>query len=67
MVWRDGRLERAVSSRPQGRCVRVRRDGDRAVEEPMPVEVLAGRETGAVPDDVREFRAATRHRAGLRR
>jgi dipeptidase E len=67
MVWRDGRLERAVSSRPRGRCVRVRRDGDRAVEEPMPVELLAGRQAGAVPDDVREFRAAARHRAGMRR
>jgi dipeptidase E len=63
MVWRDGRLERAVSSRPRGRCVRVRRDGDRAVEEPMPVELLAARDPRAVPDDVAEFRAATRHRA----
>ena len=67
MVWRDRRLERAVSSRPQGRCVRVRRDGDRAVEEPLPVEVLAGPDHRHTPDDVREFRATTRRRAALGR
>jgi hypothetical protein len=67
MVWRDRRLERAVSSRPQGRCVRVRRLGDGAVEEPLPVEVLAGSDHRHTPDDVREFRTATRRRAALGR
>jgi hypothetical protein len=44
--------------------VRVRRAGDRAVEAPLPVEVLADREPlRAVDSDVREFRATTRLRA----
>jgi hypothetical protein len=43
----------------------VKRAGDRAVEEPMRVEVIADREPTlhAVDADVREFRATTRFRA----
>src|SRR6185295_18748260 len=65
LLFRDGRLERVVSSRPGAGCVRVKRAGDRAVEEPMRVEVIADREPTlhAVDADVREFRATTRFRA----
>jgi dipeptidase E len=64
LLFRDGRLERVVASRPGAGCVRVRRAGDRAVEAPLPVEVLADREPlRAVDSDVREFRATTRLRA----
>jgi dipeptidase E len=64
LLFRDGRLERVVASRPGPGCVRVRRAGDRAVEQPLPVEVLADREPLHVIDaDVREFRATTRLRA----
>jgi len=64
LLFRDGRLERVVASRPGAGCVRVRRAGDHAVEAPLPVEVLADREPlRAVDSDVREFRATTRLRA----
>jgi hypothetical protein len=65
LLFRDGHLERVVSSRPGAGCVRVKRAGDRAVEEPMRVEVIADREPTlhAVDADVREFRATTRFRA----
>ena len=65
LLFRDGRLERVVSSRPGAACVRVKRAGDRAVEEPMRVEVIADREPTlhAVDANVREFRATTRFRA----
>src|SRR3954447_16794592 len=43
LLFRDGRLERVVSSRPAAGCVRVRRAGDRGVEQPGPVELLAER------------------------
>ena len=57
-------FERVVASRPGAGCVRVRRAGDRAVEQPLPVEVLADREPlHAIDADVREFRATTRLRA----
>jgi peptidase E len=58
LLFRDGRLERAVSSRPAAGCVRVKRAGDRAVEQPVPVDLLAEREPlVAVDPDVRELRA----------
>jgi dipeptidase E len=64
LLFRDGRLERVVSSRPGANCVRVKRARDRAVEQPLHVEVLADREPlHAVDADVREFRATTRYRA----
>jgi peptidase E len=63
LLFRDGRLERVVSSRPAAGCVRVKRAGDRAVEQEVPVELLADREPlVAVDPDVREFRA-TRYRS----
>ena len=63
LLFRDGRLERVVSSRPAAGCVRVKRVGDEAVEQPVPVELLADREPlVAVDPDVREFRA-TRYRS----
>src|SRR6185295_10339909 len=43
LLFRDGRLERVVSSRPGAGCVRVRRAGDRAVEQPLHVDLLADR------------------------
>jgi hypothetical protein len=49
---------RVVASRAGARCVRVRRaPGGRAVEEPVPVELLAEPEPQFAPADVREFRA----------
>jgi peptidase E len=66
LLFRDARLERVVSSRPAAGCVRVKRVGGGAVEEEVPVELLAEREPlVAVDPDVREFRA-TRYRS-LRR
>jgi peptidase E len=66
LLFRDGRLERAVSSRPAAGCVRVKRAGDRAVERPIHVDLLADREPlVAVDPDVRELRA-TRYRSSLR-
>jgi peptidase E len=66
LLFRDGHLERVVSSRPAAGCVRVKRAGDRAVEQPVHVEMLAGREpVRAVDPDVRELRA-TRYRPSLR-
>jgi peptidase E len=63
LLFRDGRLERVVSSRPAAGCVRVRRAGDRAVEQPVPVALLAERAPlVAVDPDVRELRA-TRYRS----
>jgi peptidase E len=63
LLFRDGRLERVVSSRPAAGCVRVKRAGDRAVEQEVPVELLADREPlVAVDAGVREFRA-TRYRS----
>jgi len=44
--------------------VRVRRAGDRAVEQPLHVDLLADRaRLVAVDADVREFRAMSRFRA----
>jgi dipeptidase E len=65
LLFRDGRLERVVSSRPGAGCVRVRRAGRRAVEEPMRVEVIAEREPTlrAVDAGVREYRTTRRLRA----
>ena len=64
LLFRDGYLERVVASRRGAGCVRVRRAGNRAVEQPLPVDVLAGRPPlVAVDADVREFRATTRPRA----
>jgi peptidase E len=66
LLFRDGRLERAVSSRPAAGCVRVKRAGDRAVEQPVHVDLIADREPlVAVDPDVRELRA-TRYRSSLR-
>jgi dipeptidase E len=63
LLFRDGRLERVVSSRPAAGCVRVTRARDRAVEQPVPVELLAERaRLVAVDPDVRELRA-TRYRS----
>jgi hypothetical protein len=63
LLFRDGRLERVVSSRPAAGCVRVKRAGDRAVEQPVHVDLLADREPlVAVDPDVRELRA-TRYRS----
>jgi dipeptidase E len=64
LLFRDGRLERVVASRPGAGCVRVRRVGARAVEQPIHVDVLsAPPPLVAVDADVREFRATTRPRA----
>ena len=64
LLFRDGRLERVVSSRPGAGCVRVRRAGDRAIEQPLHVDLLADRAPlVAVDADVREFRAMSRFRA----
>jgi len=64
LLFRDGRLERVVASRSGARCVRVQRARDRAVEQALPVEVLADHEPlHAIDADVREFRATTRLRA----
>jgi dipeptidase E len=57
LLFRDRRLVRVVGSRPGARCVRVRRAAGGAVEEPVPVEVLADPEPLLAPADVREFRA----------
>jgi peptidase E len=57
LLFEDGGLRRVVGSHPGARCVRVRRIGDRAVEDPVPVEVLAEPEPHTVSADVREFRA----------
>jgi dipeptidase E len=57
LLFRDRRLVRVVGSRPGASCVRVRRGPDGAVEEPVPVEVLADPEPLHPPADVREFRA----------
>jgi dipeptidase E len=57
LLFRDRRLVRVVASRPGRRCVRVRRAGDGAVEQPVHVEVLADPEPLLAPADVREFRA----------
>jgi dipeptidase E len=66
LLFRDARLERAVSSRPAAGCVRVKRAGDRAVEQPVHVDLIADREPlVAVDPDVRELRA-TRYRSSLR-
>jgi dipeptidase E len=66
LLFRDGRLERVVSSRPAAGCVRVKRAGGRAVEEEVHVDLLADREPLlAVDPDVRELRA-TRYRSSLR-
>ena len=63
LLFRDGHLERVVSSRPAAGCVRVRRVGDRAVEQPVPVDLLAEpAPLVAVDPDVRELRA-TRYRS----
>jgi dipeptidase E len=63
LLFRDGRLQRVVSSRPAAGCVRVRRVRGRAVEEEVPVELIAEREPlVAIDPDVREFRA-TRYRS----
>lgn len=40
LVWRDGELVEAISERPGGRAVRVRRERDTAVETPLDVRVL---------------------------
>ena len=40
LLWQDGRLVEAVSERPDGQAFRVARDGDRAVETPLPVRYL---------------------------
>ena len=64
LLFRDGRLERVVASRTGAECVRVKRTGDRAVEEPVHIDVLGDREPlVAVDADVREFRSMTRFRA----
>src|SRR3954451_11021842 len=66
LLFRDGRLERVVSSRPAAGGVRVKRAGGRAVEEEVHVALLADREPlVAVDPDVRELRA-TRYRSSLR-
>jgi dipeptidase E len=63
LLFRDGRLERVVSSRPRAGCVRVRRVDGRPVEQPVHVDLLADREPLVSLDaDVRELRAV-RHRA----
>ena len=41
LVFRDGMLAEAVATRPEARAFRVSRDGERAVEEPLPVRVLS--------------------------
>jgi dipeptidase E len=63
LLFRDGRLERVVSSRPAAGCVRVKRVRDGAVEEDVQVDLIAEREPlVAIDPDVREFRA-TRYRS----
>lgn len=42
LLWRDGELVEAVTERPGGRAFRVARDGDRAVETPLPVRSIHG-------------------------
>src|SRR3954471_8576045 len=65
LLFRDGRLERAVSSRPAAGCVRVKRDGDRAVEQPVAVEVLHADERAlGVDPAVRELRAIRQRTRG---
>jgi peptidase E len=64
LLFRDRGLQRVVASRPGARCVRVRRAGRTAEEQPVPVEVLADREPHAVPADVRELRALRRAATG---
>jgi dipeptidase E len=65
LLFRDERLVRVVGSRPGARCVRVRRDGRRAVEEPLPVEHLGdGQAVTTIDPDVRELRAMRRGRGG---
>lgn len=41
LLWRDGALVEAVGEVPDGTAFRVVRDGDRAVETPIPVRPLA--------------------------
>ncbi|MEA2248082.1 MAG: dipeptidase [Solirubrobacteraceae bacterium] len=64
LLFRDGRLQRVVASRPSARCTRVRRLDGHAVEQPVPVEVLADPDPQLAPVDIREFRAARRARIG---
>jgi dipeptidase E len=65
LLFRDRVLQRVVASRPEARCVRVRRVEDRAEEQPVPVDVLADPEPAfAVSADVREFRAQRRAALG---
>ncbi len=40
LLFEDGVLQEAVTSRPEARAFRVRREGDRAVEEELPVRYL---------------------------
>ncbi len=66
LLFRDRRLERAVSSRARAGCVRVRRVDGRAVEQRVDVDLLARRREPlvALDSDVRELRAT--RRSGLR-
>jgi peptidase E len=65
LLFHDRRLQRVVASHPGARCIRVRRVDGRAVEQPVPVEILAGPDPRSAPPDIREFRAA--RRAGMGR
>lgn len=40
LLWRDGELVEVVAERPDAQAFRVVRDGDRAVETPLPVRSL---------------------------
>jgi dipeptidase E len=65
LLFRDERLVRVVASRPAARCVRVRRDGGRAVEQPVAVEVLhADERSPGVDPAVRELRAIRQRTRG---
>jgi peptidase E len=65
LLFRDCALRHVVASRPKARCVRVRRVGDRAEEQPVPVEVLGDPEPSyLVSADIREFRAQRRAALG---
>src|SRR3954465_14860747 len=63
LLFRGGRLERVVSSRPAAGCVRVRRAGDRAVEQPVPVDLLADPPPPAAADPHVPHLGATRYRS----
>jgi peptidase E len=67
LLFRDEELVRIVSSRPDARAYRVRRENGAAVRTTIVPELLVSPSTGPardVPADIREFRAERYRRGG---